>query len=145
MARIRGKNTGPERVIASALAAHGLEWESHANDLSGRPDFVFREARVAVFVDGDFWHGWRFPAWRHKLSEKWEMKIEANRCRDARNHRRLRRQGWTVVRIWEHQLKADPVAAANRVVALLQRSVWQPEPGRMETEPVLLPDVDQNA
>ena len=121
MARIRGKGTGPERAVAAALGAYGLEWEAHAKDLPGRPDFVFRKARVAVFVDGDFWHGWHFPAWRHKLSEKWEMKIEANRRRDARNHRRLRRMGWTVIRVWEHQLKKDPVAAADRIVTTLQR------------------------
>ena len=84
MARIRGKDTGPEQMVASALSTHGLEWEGHAGDLPGRPDFVFREQRLAVFVDGDFWHGWRFPQWRDKLSEKWEAKIEGNRHRDGR-------------------------------------------------------------
>ena len=104
MSRIKGKDTGPERLVAEALADLGLEWEGQVRDLSGRPDFVFRDARVAVFVDGDFWHGWRFPRWRHKLSKKWEEKIDANRKRDARTHRKLRRTGWVVIRIWEHQI-----------------------------------------
>jgi DNA mismatch endonuclease (patch repair protein) len=117
MSRIRGKGTGPERHLAALLTKVGLSWEAHPPDLPGRPDFVFRDRRVVVFVDGDFWHGWRFPVWRDKLSEAWEAKIAANRRRDARNFRRLRRQGWKVVRIWEHQLDADPKACMRRVLA----------------------------
>src|SRR5262245_22250191 len=103
MARIRGRDTGPERQLASQLRKNGYNFQTHARDLPGRPDIVFRRAKVAVFVDGDFWHGWRFSAWRLKLTEHWEAKIDANRKRDARNHARLRRAGWCVVRIWEHQ------------------------------------------
>lgn len=102
--------------MAAGMATIGLRWEAHARDLPGRPDFVFREAKVVVFVDGDFWHGWRFPAWRHKLSEKWELKIEATRMRDRRNHRKLRRAGWVVLRFWEHAVaqRADDLAAKVR-------------------------------
>ena len=129
MARIKGKHTGPELKIGAALAANGLEWEGHPRDLPGQPDFVFRAAKVAVFVDGDFWHGWRFPQWRDKLSEKWEAKIDGNRHRDARNHRRLRRMGWKVVRLWEHQVAADIEACLGRVLALLAT----PESGNVST------------
>lgn len=115
MSRIRGKDTGPERALAAAMAVQGWEWESHARDLPGRPDFVFRDARVAVFVDGDFWHGWRFPQWRDKLSEKWEAKIEGNRRRDSKNHRALRRAGWKVIRIWEHQISNHIGRAIERI------------------------------
>lgn len=121
MARIKGKDTGPERRVAEALAELGLSWESHVRDLPGRPDFVFRVEKVVVFVDGDFWHGWRFPQWRGKLSRKWEDKIEGNRCRDIRNHRRLRYMGWKVVRLWEHQLSADIDACMIRVQRALGR------------------------
>ena len=119
MAKIRGRDTGPERVVAGLLRDAGLTFESHARDLPGRPDFVFRDRRVAVFVDGDFWHGWRFPVWRDKLSEAWEAKIEATRLRDSRNFRRLRRSGWRVVRIWEHQLARDPEGSVARVTKAL--------------------------
>ena len=61
--------------------------------------------KVAVFVDGDFWHGWRLPAWEHKLSKFWRDKLRANRARDQRNFRRLRAAGWKVIRIWQHALK----------------------------------------
>jgi len=108
MSRIRGRNTGPEQTVGTMLSDLGLFPELHVRDLPGRPDFVFRDSRIAIFVEGDFWHGWRFPAWRLKLSEKWENKIAANRLRDSRNHSRLRRAGWKVVRIWEHQLEFNP-------------------------------------
>ena len=110
MSRIKGKDTAPERFMLALLSEAGLNPETHARDLPGRPDFVLRDQRVAIFVDGDFWHGWRFPAWRHKLAPFWEAKISANRARDGKNHARLRRAGWSVVRIWEHQIKKQPEA-----------------------------------
>jgi len=119
MARIRGKGTKPELAVADVLRAEGILFEEHVRDLPGRPDFVFRAARVAVFVDGDFWHGWRFPQWRNKLSEKWELKINGNRRRDARNHRQLRRMGWKVVRLWEHQVDRDLDACLRRMTRML--------------------------
>ncbi|PPD31361.1 MAG: very short patch repair endonuclease [Hyphomicrobium sp.] len=120
MARIKGRDTAPEKQMELMLKRSRLRFETHARDLPGRPDFVFRRARVAVFVDGDFWHGWRFPSWRLKLSEKWEKKIESNRQRDIRNHARLRRGGWTVVRIWEHQLDRDATLCLRRVLTAVK-------------------------
>lgn len=121
MSRIRGKDTGPERAVAEALRARGWEFETHARDLPGRPDILFRHSMVAVFIDGDFWHGWRFPAWKGKLSEKWEAKIEATRRRDARNYRKLRHHGWKVIRIWEHQVNGDLFRCVQRVEEALPR------------------------
>lgn len=123
MSRIKGKDTGPEKAVAQALAAAGLEWESHVRDLPGRPDFVFRAAQVAVFVDGDFWHGWRFDTWRDKLSEPWELKIAATRRRDARNRKALRAMGWTVVRLWEHQVENDLRRCTRRLLRELEGKV----------------------
>lgn len=116
MSRIRGKDTGPERTMAAAFEELGLRAERHARDLPGCPDFVLRKACVAIFVDGDFWHGWRFSQWRDKLSPKWELKIQMNRSRDARAHRRLRRRGWKVIRLWEHQVERDAISCAMRVL-----------------------------
>jgi DNA mismatch endonuclease (patch repair protein) len=120
MARIKGKNTGPERVLAALLGNLGLRWESHSREFPGCPDFIFREHKVAIFVDGDFWHGWRFSVWRNKLSEKWEQKIDQNRKRDRRNHARLRRQGWKVIRVWEHQIERDLAQCLSRVKYVLR-------------------------
>lgn len=119
MSRIRGKDTQPERFVLGILNEIGLEPESHVRDLPGRPDFVLRDRRIAIFVDGDFWHGWRFSRWRHKLAPFWETKIEANRARDGRNHARLRRAGWLVVRIWEHQIDRRPECVRQKITEIV--------------------------
>lgn len=136
MARIKGRDTGLERRMELMLRQSRRRFETHARDLPGRPDFVFRRARVAVFVDGDFWHGWRFPTWRLKLSEKWEVKIAANRRRDARNHAKLRRSGWTVVRIWEHQMERNPGACLRRILIAVNANRTVNEPGRVSRRKV---------
>lgn len=132
MARIRGRDTKPELAVAGLLDCMGLDYESHARDLPGRPDFVLREQRVVVLVDGDFWHGWRFAKWRLKLSEKWEQKIAGNIRRDARNRRLLRQAGWTVVRLWEHQVTSCPRRCRTRIRSALAKSLLRSaEPGRL--------------
>ena len=108
MSRIRGRDTGIERAVQGMLQGLGLQYEEQVRELPGTPDFVLRDARVAVFADGDFWHGWRFPAWEHKLSPSWRDKIAKNRRRDRRNFAKLRRQGWTVLRLWEHDIENRP-------------------------------------
>lgn len=115
MSRIKGRGTKPELAVEKMLLALGAVYESHARDLPGRPDFVVREVRVAVLVDGDFWHGWNFNAWRMKLSEKWELKIAHTIRRDIRNRRALRQAGWVVVRLWEHQVRDCPVRCKARI------------------------------
>lgn len=123
MSRIRSKNTTPERLICSALRQRGLRFSCHPRELPGSPDIVFKRQRLIVFIDGDFWHGWRFPLWKHKLSEPWQKKIEATRRRDKKARRRLKAQGWTVLRIWEHQIEKLPQACVERILLCL-------EPGR---------------
>ncbi len=115
MSRIKGKDTGPEKALATAMNELGLSWEGHLREIPGRPDFIFRDQRIVVFVDGDFGHGWRFTVWRKKLSKKWEDKIDQNRRRDRRNHAKLRRQGWRIIRVWEHQIEQDLAACLSRV------------------------------
>lgn len=116
MSRIRGADTGPERRLSAALDRLGVAHDRNRRDLPGSPDAVPRGSRVAVFVDGDFWHGWRFAAWRASLTPSWEAKIAGNAARDRRVRRRLRRAGWTVVALWEHQVVADAAACARRVL-----------------------------
>ena len=115
MARIRGKYTTPERYIFAVATAGGLRFIKHAKGVFGRPDLVFPTKRVAVFVDGDFWHGFRFPQWSRRMAEFWQKKIAGNRERDRRNFRRLRQAGWKVVRLWEHQVEADVLACVLRI------------------------------
>ena len=132
MARIKGRDTKPELAVAAMLDRMSVDYEVHARDLPGRPDFVIRELRVVVLVDGDFWHGWRFAQWRLKLSEKWETKIAGNIRRDTRNRRLLRLAGWTVVRLWEHQVVASPTRCRARIKFALTRHLHRAdEPGNL--------------
>lgn len=120
MARIRGKNTGPEQLVTEGLKVQGMRFERHSTDVPGRPDIVFRRLKVAVFIDGDFWHGWRFPLWQAKLSSRWQEKIAGNRARDRRTFRKLRRSGWKIIRIWEHQVEQDLPGCIERIVAAVR-------------------------
>jgi DNA mismatch endonuclease (patch repair protein) len=115
MSRIKGKDTGMEVRVRSELHKRGLRFRKHVKGLPGKPDVVFSREKVAVFVDGDFWHGYRFPAWQDKLSPFWREKIAKTRQRDRRNFAGLRRQGWRVIRIWQHQLKKHPAQAIQMI------------------------------
>jgi DNA mismatch endonuclease, patch repair protein len=116
MSRVRNKNTNLEELVALQLKKHGLRFKRHSKELAGTPDIVFDRAKLAIFVDGDFWHGYRYPSWRRTLSHFWRKKIEKNRARDRRNFAKLRRMGWRVVRIWQHELEADAAARVRRIV-----------------------------
>ena len=122
MQAVKGKNTSLERIVAATFWQQGWRYRRNYASLPGKPDFVFLRERVAVFVDGDFWHGWRFPLWRKKLPDYWQKKIERNRQRDRYNFRFLRRQGWRVIRIWGHQVERDLEAVVERVKALLEET-----------------------
>ncbi|HJZ13797.1 MAG TPA: very short patch repair endonuclease [Acidobacteriota bacterium] len=104
MKLVKLKNGSLEKLVQSELRAAGLRFRRHNRSLSGSPDIVFPKERVAIFVDGDFWHGWRLSTWEHKLSKFWRDKLRANRARDQRNFRRLRAGRWKVIRIWQHEL-----------------------------------------
>jgi len=124
MKNVKLRDGSLEKLVQSELRARGVRFKRHVRALSGRPDIVLPDQRVAVFVDGDFWHGWRLPTWEHKLSKFWRDKLRANRRRDQRNSRRLRSQGWKVIRIWQHQLARDKAACIGRItLALSERAV----------------------
>jgi DNA mismatch endonuclease (patch repair protein) len=122
MKKIKSKGTKCEVAVEKLLTRAGLNFEEHASDLPGRPDFILRDCKVAIFVDGDFWHGWQFSRWRLKLTERWEEKIAHNVKRDQRNFRKLRRKGWKVVRLWEHQVEADPRQCFHRITRAAKNS-----------------------
>ena len=121
MKRVKLKNGSVETLVQRDLRARGLRFRCHDRSLPGSPDIVFPRRRVAVFVDGDFWHGWRLPAWEHKLSKFWRDKLHANRARDQRNFRRLRTNGWKVIRIWQHELvRKDKLRFIRRIQRALR-------------------------
>jgi DNA mismatch endonuclease (patch repair protein) len=123
MASIRSKgNATTERAFLRLLREAGLSgWRRHA-DLPGKPDFIFQTQRVAVFLDGCFWHGcprcYRLPEDNRGY---WRAKVRGNRSRDRRRTQELRSLNWRVIRIWEHSLKSPP--AQTRVVTRLRKAL----------------------
>ena len=128
MSRVRGRDTGLERLVRSALHNRGLRFRKHVRSLPGTPDIVFPRERVAVFLDGDFWHGYRFPLWERELNPFWREKIARNRERDRRNFRRLRRLGWRVIRIWQHASRDDLDGVIDRIASMVGRRDYQRGP-----------------
>ena len=120
MSRIRGRgNKDTELALAKVFRAHHLTgWRRH-RPVFGKPDFVFPKRKVAVFVDGCFWHGCpRHATWPAHRAAWWRRKILGNQARDALVTRTLRRTGWRVLRVWEHELARKNEA---RLVSRLRR------------------------
>ena len=109
-----------EEKLRDLLRAEKLRFRIHAPDVVGRPDMVFDRQRVAVFCDGDFWHGRDWRRLRTALARRsnatyWLEKIASNRSRDRRQTRDLRQSGWLVLRLWETDIMRSPGSAAAQV------------------------------
>lgn len=116
MQNIRSKNTSIEKVMFALLKKHGIKFKKHYN-IAGKPDIAITDRKIAVFLDSDFWHGWRFKKWKNKLPKVyWRDKIEKNILRDKKNFLKLRREGWKVIRLWEHQIRKKPEDAMNKIL-----------------------------
>jgi DNA mismatch endonuclease (patch repair protein) len=123
MSRVKSSgNKSTEAAFITLMTERGITgWRRHL-PIFGKPDFVFRKTRIAVFIDGCFWHGCpkhcRMPATNR---DYWERKIGRNLERDKKVKRELRKAGWTVVRIWEHELKDGTVSRKlKRIAEVLQ-------------------------
>jgi DNA mismatch endonuclease (patch repair protein) len=130
MAAVRGKDTAPEWRLRRELHRRGMRYRLHDRQLPGCPDLTFAKAKLAVFVDGDFWHGhgWQqrgFDSWQaqfagHRDPHKWIAKIGRNIERDREVEQQLAALRWQVVRVLESEIASDVVAAADRVVTALE-------------------------
>ena len=114
MSRVRTRDTRPEIDLRRALYAAGLRgWRLHPK-LPGKPDLVFGRARVAIFVDGAFWHG-HPDYYRGQSGAFWDAKIQRNRQRDERVNRDLQEAGWEVLRLWDFEIRRDVAGCVRRV------------------------------
>lgn len=116
MSRVRSADTGPEIALRKALWRAGLRgWRVRPRSVVGTPDLVFPRVRLAVFVDGGFWHGhpqrFRFG----RSGSFWDRKIAQNIARDRRTRAKLRRSGWSVIRLWDFDVQRSPDRAVDRV------------------------------
>jgi len=122
MAAIPSTNTSPERVVFREIRKQNIHFQRHYKKALGTPDLAIPSRKIAVFIDGDFWHGFRYPVWKGRLRNSfWRKKIERNRKRDKLYHGRLRRMGWKVLRVWEHQLKNDFGGTIDKIIFFLDQ------------------------
>jgi DNA mismatch endonuclease, patch repair protein len=120
MSRVANRDTDLERIIRSKLHKKGYRFRKHVPTLPGKPDVVFHTQKIAVFIDGDFWHGYRFQIWKSKVPPFWRDKISKNRIRDRRNFQKLKKMKWRFIRIWQHQIEADPEKCVSKIIKLIK-------------------------
>jgi DNA mismatch endonuclease, patch repair protein len=143
MARIRGKNTSPEIRLRKALWAKGLRYRIHLATPAGRPDIVFPRSRIAVFIDGCFWHGCPDHYVQPRSREDfWTAKLLNNVGRDRRQTLKLEELGWTVCRIWEHEVEESLDDTVARIEAIIRDGNDHPPPPSwrvVEVQPLATP------
>ena len=124
MAAIRSRgNATTELPLGKLLWAAGLRGYRKQWKVAGKPDFAWPGRKIAIFVDGCFWHGCAKCKYLPRTnSEFWRNKIETNRARDKRVTRQLRNQGWTVLRFWEHLVKRKPQEVVVKIAGVVNRS-----------------------
>jgi DNA mismatch endonuclease (patch repair protein) len=113
MSRIRSRDTKIEKSMASLLRKNKLHYRRFPR-VFGSPDFVV-EKKVLVFCDGDFWHGYGYDKKKRPRKKFWRNKIERNMGRDRKVTRKLRADGWSVVRLWEHDIEKRPESCVRKI------------------------------
>ena len=114
MSRIRGTNTKIDLKMKDLLAKSGYEFEMYPK-MFGNPDFVLLRKKIIIFCDGDFWHGYGYEEKKKPRKKFWRDNIERNMQRDKQISRKLRREGWSVLRFWEHDIEKNSEKCARRI------------------------------
>lgn len=120
MSRIRSKNTSIDLAMKQLLSDAGARFVMYPK-MDGNPDFAIPSRRVAIFCDGDFWHGYNYRNGKKPTRGYWRNKIEGNMSRDRRVSQRLRYHGWSVLRFWEHDLKKRSELCARKIKKKLEK------------------------
>ena len=129
MAKIKNKNTKPEMMLRRILHRMGVRYRLHCRNVYGRPDLAIAKYKLAIFVDGDLWHGNEHRVGGLDCIEAlfptntlfWSKKIRANMARDSVVNAQLASEGWVVLRLWASEIHVDPIGVARGVVEHLQR------------------------
>lgn len=121
MRSIKSKDTKVEMMLRSELWKRGHRYRTHMK-LPGSPDVVFTKKKVAVFIDGDFWHGYEYKKLKPKLkNEFWVNKIKRNKERDKEVNKKLRKEGWKVIRVWEHEIRNDLPGCVKKIDGIVKK------------------------
>ncbi|WNG24482.1 very short patch repair endonuclease [Cystobacter fuscus] len=140
MSRIRGQDTSPERLLRSALWRAGMRFRLQSRTPYGRPDVVFSKSRVAIFIDGCFWHGCPEHYVRPRTRDEfWSSKLLGNVERDRRQTLLLEAEGWRVLRFWEHQVFESLPELVEQVRTALASGAWSPSASWRVVQVDLLP------
>ena len=113
MSRIRSKDTKIEKKVSSLLRTNKIHYRRHPK-IFGSPDFII-EKKILLFCDGDFWHGYKYDKKKKPPKKFWREKIERNMARDRKVTGKLRRDGWSVVRLWEHSIEKNPSLCLRKI------------------------------
>ncbi len=122
MSKIRAKNTKPEIALRKALWAEGIRYKINYKKLKGAPDIAILKHKILIFVDGEFWHGFKWEEKKLRIKTNrdfWIPKIERNMQRDLETNKWLEEQGFTVIRYWEHEIKKDLTGCVEKIRAIL--------------------------
>ncbi|MCM8788067.1 MAG: very short patch repair endonuclease [Candidatus Omnitrophica bacterium] len=120
MSKIRSQNTKAESLVFRELRKRGVYFQKHYKKAIGNPDIALPSKRKAIFIDGDFWHGYQFSKLKQRLPRKyWLAKIERNIKRDKIYRTELKNKGWEILRVWEHELLEKPDKAMDKIIAFL--------------------------
>ncbi|MGI0026897.1 MAG: very short patch repair endonuclease [Nitrosopumilaceae archaeon] len=114
MSKIRSKNTKIDRDMRELLSKIGCEYIMYPK-MYGNPDFIIPSMRIAIFCDGDFWHGFKYHEKKKPSKKFWRNKIEKNMTRDKKVSRKLRSEGWHVLRFWEHDIEKRLVFCSQKI------------------------------
>ena len=122
MSRIKGKDTSIERILSRALWRRGLRFRKNSSSVYGHPDISIKKYRIAIFCDGDFWHGYDWENRKNSIKshrDYWIPKIERNIEKDVEVNHVLHGMGYTVIRLWEHEIRKDADDAADMIMRIV--------------------------
>jgi len=121
MSSIKSVNTSLELSFRKHLSKSKVKGYRLNYKILGKPDIAFPSKKIAIFIDGDFWHGYNWKK-LHKSPPKkyWQKKIEKNITRDIEYTKQLKKYGWKVIRLWEHEIKSNPSKCVKKVIAALK-------------------------
>ncbi|MBL1407610.1 very short patch repair endonuclease [Sphingobacterium faecale] len=129
MSRIRGKNSRPELILRKALWSKNIRFRLHDKSLPGRPDIVIKKYKLAIFVDGEFWHGFDWKINRERIKSNrlfWIPKIERNMQKDEKVNRALRDLEYTVFRFWSKDVFKKTQLIINQIELFIEsRRLWK--------------------
>lgn len=123
MQAVKSSGSKIEQLVAKELWRRGHRYRKNNKTIFGKPDLSFKKLRIAVFIDGDFWHGKDWERKKHEIKSNkkfWHTKIERNIVRDSEVNQKLKSEGWTVLRFWGSDVKKDHIACVNAIEKVIR-------------------------